>query len=91
MICRHFYLQDPDNEAGEWTPPALRETVCLLRKSNPEKWNMKLAAEGVIIEKDDICCLRNTDGNWKECPLYVERAQNQEAPKTNQYGFPLII
>jgi len=73
MTCAHFTFLPPETPAGQWTPPALRDTECLLRKSNPEKWTETLISMGIEASMDDCSCLRNLDGDWEQCPLFVPR------------------
>lgn len=69
------YTQFPlvDSPEGEWLPMGLRETVCLLRRSDPQKYRAVLRERGVELEPDDLHCLHNADATWVECPLYRAR------------------
>ena len=79
MACAHYAMKDPSTPAETWAPPALREAECLLRRTNPEKWAKVLQEHGVEVSVDDISCTRNLDGDWEDCPLYVERGRKKTA------------
>ncbi len=72
MACAHYALKF-ERALDEFVPPALLEAECLLRKSNPEKWNQSLHAVGVDVEPEDYFCTRNLEGDWVDCPLFVQR------------------
>ncbi len=72
MACAHYALK-MERPVDEFVPPALLDAECLLRKSNPDKWNQSLQAVGIDVEEGDFYCTRNLDGDWDDCPLHVER------------------
>lgn len=107
MACRHLRF-DPAAFAGEeWVPMALREATCMLRRSNPEKWNQVLRCRGHEVEGDDVHCLHNLEGTWDVCPLYRQRQQAEAKPAPepvdgaaedkeddvprNEHGYPLRL
>jgi hypothetical protein len=51
----------------------LRDTVCLLRKSDPEKYRALLADQGIEVEQGDLQCRHSLDVNWEQCPFFVKR------------------
>ncbi len=91
MICRHVLVVVSGTLTDEWTPMALREAICQLRKSNPKKWIKALCDLGVEVEEDDCSCLNFLDGNWSECPLFAPRGSKRESEDKpiNEYGYPL--
>ncbi len=96
MPCRHLRFLVSESAGEEWVPMALREGVCALRGSNPEKWNEVLRCNGVHVEDDDTVCMHNLDGTWKRCPLSVDRTppkseeEEDDVPR-NEHGYPLNI
>ena len=105
MPCRNIRFEiESDNPEQEWVPMALREAVCALRRSNPEKWNQALRCEGVEIDDEDIHCLHNLEGSFRRCPLHAERSAQPAGPKPpaeepqdehdedhNEHGYPLKL
>lgn len=77
MACRHLRFDLADLASQEWVPMALREATCMLRRSNPEKWNQVLRCRGVEVGEDEIHCMHNLEGSWGVCPLYRERQAAQ--------------
>lgn len=94
MICRYVRYRDAGLPAAEWVPMGLRDAVCALRRSDPEKWNDHLRAIGVEVHGSESACLQNLDGSWARCPL----CEGRETPGScvvdvprNAYGFPLFL
>jgi hypothetical protein len=79
MVCRHIRFELAQFGEGEWVPMALREATCMLRSSNPEKWNQVLRCSDIEVEGDDTHCMHNLEGTWVECPLYRERKAREAA------------
>lgn len=79
MVCRHIRFELAQVGAEEWVPMALREATCMLRSSNPEKWNQVLRCSDIEVDDDDTHCMHNLDGTWVECPLYRERKAREAA------------
>ncbi|MCB9558501.1 MAG: hypothetical protein H6707_20460 [Deltaproteobacteria bacterium] len=73
MACRYVRYASPTRASDEWVPPALRDTRCARRASDPKTHNAALRELGIEIDDEDISCTRNIDGRWSECPFYVER------------------
>lgn len=73
MACRHLRFDPAAFAAEEWVPMALREATCMLRRSNPEKWNQVLRCQGHEVEGDDVHCLHNLEGTYHVCPLFRDR------------------
>lgn len=103
MACRHIRFELVEGANSEWVPMALREATCMLRGSNPEKWNQVLRCNDVDVEDGDIHCMHNLEGTWDECPLYrerkaeaqVEREQKKDEDaddqERNEFGYPLRL
>ncbi len=93
MACRHLYYEEAFVPEFEWTPMAMREAICLLRRSNPEKWAGVLRNFGIEVEENDYHCMQNLDGDWEACPLCVPRGVTGKPPADvprNEFGLPLL-
>ncbi len=75
LCCRYAQYPLIDTPEGEWVPMGLRETVCVLRKSDPPKYRQLLRQQGIEIEEGDLECRHNLDASWADCPLSVIRSR----------------
>lgn len=74
MTCRFLFFSPP-TPMNEWVPMALRDTTCLRRSTDPERWNAELRKFGFDVADDDCECVQNNDSSWDDCPFYRPQAK----------------
>lgn len=95
MACRYIRFEQDPRPEGEWVPMALRDTRCLLRSSDPERWTAELIRHGIEVEPCNTSCLHNLTATWDSCPLFSARepgGRREAVPvDRNEFGYPLRI
>jgi len=73
MACKNMRFRPGTRRSDEVVPVGLRETVCLVRERNPDRYATVMRARGVELDDIDVepGCRHNHDASWKRCPLFV--------------------
>ena len=74
MACRMIQFEPIKKRPQEWTPMALREAVCVLRK-NPGRHRSMKRSDGIDPDCGERGCKHNFDASWKQCPFYQPRSK----------------